>query len=140
MLLGGDVVRVDSGDDDVFVHGVVRPDRSEAIFAIATVGAALHLPGPRLRLPGLDAERRYRIRQAVVGTPTGVIAPLWWGEDTAAARAGAPDQPVPPRWVLPGAEFEGVVMSGATLGRLGVSPPLMQPEQVVLLHVSALAL
>ena len=137
LLLGGDLVRVDTGSDDVFVHGVVRPDRSEAIYAIATVGAPLHLPGPRLRLPGLDAKRHYRIRPALVGTATGVIAPLWWGEDTAEAdRAAAPEHPVPARWVLPGAEYDGVVMSGAALGRLGVSPPLMQPDRVVLLLVT----
>jgi hypothetical protein len=43
---------------------------------------------------------------------------------------------VPPRWVTRGAAYEGVVLSGAALATVGVSPPLMQPDQVVLLHVS----
>ncbi|MFN2319626.1 MAG: alpha-galactosidase [Dermatophilaceae bacterium] len=136
LLLGGDVVRVDTGDDDVFVHGVVQPDRLEAIFAMATVGAPLHLPGPRIRFPGLDADRRYRIRPVFAGTPTGVVAPFWWGEDTCGPdRSDGSVRPVPPRSVLPGAEYEGVVMSGSALGRLGVTPPLMQPDQVVLFHI-----
>ena len=136
LLLGGDVVRVDIGDDDVLVHGVVGADRSEAMYAVVTVGAPLHLPGQRLRLPGLDPSRRYRIRPLFVGTPAGVIAPFWWGEDSRVGEVPA-GPPLPPRWVLPGAHFEGVVMTGSALGRLGVSPPLMQPDRVVLLHASA---
>ncbi|KAB7743807.1 alpha-galactosidase [Nostocoides sp. F2B08] len=138
LLLACDLVRVDTGVDDLFVHGVVRPDRSEAIFAIATVGALLELPGPAVRLPGLQPDRRYRVRPVVVGTPAGVVAPPWWGDDVGAPdRATAPSPPAPPRWVNRGAEFAGVVLPGSVLATVGVSPPLMQPDTVVLLHVGA---
>ena len=138
LLLAGDLVRVDTGVDDLFVHGVVRPDRTEAVFAIATVGALLELPGPAVPLPGLRSDRRYRVRPLVVGSPTGVVAPLWWGEDRGdPTRPLPPSPPAPPRWVTRGAEFDGVVLPGSVLGTVGVSPPLMQPDQVVLLHVES---
>lgn len=137
LLLAGDLVRVDTGIPDLFVHGVVRPDRSEAIFALATVGALLELPGPAVRLPGLQPDRRYRVRPMVVGSPTGVVAPLWWGEDRGdPARPVPPSPPAPPRWVTRGAEYDGVVLPGSVLATVGVSPPLMQPEQVVLVYVT----
>jgi alpha-galactosidase len=137
LLLAGDLVRVDTGVEELFVHGVVRPDRSEALFAIATVGALLELPGPAVRLPGLDPRRRYRVRPVIVGTPTGVVAPLWWGEDLGDPdRAALPSPPAPSRWVARGARYNGTVMAGSALVVVGVSPPLMQPEQVVLLQVS----
>jgi alpha-galactosidase len=138
LLLAGDLVRVDTGIDDLFVHGVVRPDRFEAIYAIATVGALLELPGPAVRLPGLRPDLRYRVRPLVVGSPTGVVAPFWWGEDTGdPARPVPPSPPAPARWVTRGAEYDGVILPGSALASVGVSPPLMQPDQVVLLHVEA---
>jgi alpha-galactosidase len=138
LLLGGDLVRVDTGDPDLFVHGVVSPGRDEAMYALVTVGAPLPLPGQRVRLPGLGPERRYRVRPVFVGTPTGVMAPLWWGEDVG-EHVGplAPAHPAPPRWVGRGARYDGTVLPGSVLTTVGVSPPLMQPEQVVLLHVTA---
>ena len=45
---------MDGFDDHLLVHGVVAPDRSQAIFALATVGSLDAGPGPRLRFRGLD--------------------------------------------------------------------------------------
>ena len=82
------------GDENVFVHGVVAPDRSEALFALATVGTPLHVPGPRIRFTGLAPQARYRVRPVVVGTPpSGLVAPQWWGEDEHAR--GGPVDPAP---------------------------------------------
>ena len=89
LLLGGDLVRVDAGDPNVLAHGVLAPDRSEAVFAIATVGNPVHAPGPRVRFPGLDATTRYRVRPVLVGEPpSGLVAPAWWGEDQAVRANG----------------------------------------------------
>ena len=102
LLLGGDLVRVDSGDPNVLVHGVVSPDRSEAVFALATVGNPLHSPGPRVRFTGLDATTRYRVRPVVVGEPpSGLVAPAWWGDDESTSEQAdawpALDGPPPDR-------------------------------------------
>ena len=51
------LVRMDGYDDNVFVHGVVAPDRSQALFAMAVVGSVSASPGPRLRFRGLDPGR-----------------------------------------------------------------------------------
>ncbi len=140
LLLGGDLVRVDTGDPGVLAHGVVAPDRAEAVFAIATVGNPVHAPGPRIRFPGLDATTRYRVRPVLVGEPpSGLIAPTWWGEDQAVtAQTGARLHSMDhARTVRRGASYPGVVLSGAALAHVGTTPPVMNPEQVVLFHCRA---
>jgi len=140
LLLGGDLVRVDSGDANVLVHGVIASDRSEAVFALATVGNPVHSPGPRVLFTGLDATTRYRVRPVVVGEPpSGLVAPAWWGDDEAVReqRDAAPPSMAHPRTVARGASYPGTLLSGAVLGHVGTTPPLLHPEQVVLFHCRA---
>lgn len=112
LLLGGDLVRVDGPDDAVWVHGVVAPDRSRAIYAMAVVGSPDALPGPALRLPGLDEALVYRVEPLPVGgIPSGLQPPRWWGEP--------------------------VELTGAALAQVGVTPPIVHPDQVVLFRVTA---
>ena len=140
LLLGGDLVRVDSGDANVLVHGVVAPDRSEAIFALATVGNPLHSPGPRVRFTGLDATTRYWVRPVVVGEPpSGLVAPAWWGEPEARPDQGdaRPHSMDHARTVVRGSGYPGTLLSGAALSRVGTTPPVLHPDQVVLFHCRA---
>ncbi|MEP6799537.1 MAG: alpha-galactosidase [Lapillicoccus sp.] len=119
LLLGGDVVRMDGFDDRVRVHGVVAPDRSRAIFAHVVLDSPNSVPGPRLRLRGLDLERRYAVRPALVGAaPSGLGPPQWWGE------------PV-------GGDYPGVVATGAALERTGLAAALLNPDQALLYLVEA---
>lgn len=140
LLLGGDLVRVDSGDPNVLVHGVLAADRSQAFFAIATVGNPLHSPGPRVRFPGLDATTRYRVRPILVGEPpSGLVAPPWWGDDTATRDqdgTGASSMGHP-RTVIRNASYAGAVLTGAALALVGTTPPVLNPDQVVLFHAQA---
>ena len=113
LLLGGEVVRMDGFDPDVLLHGVVAPDRSRAIFAMAVLDSVDASPGPRLRFRGLDPARRYRFRPAIVGAaPSGLQAPGWWG-----AREDG---------------FPGIVLTGGALEHVGVAAPMLHPDQVVL--------
>ena len=41
------------------------------------------------------------------------------------------------RTVRRGASYPGVVLSGAALAQVGTTPPVMNPEQVVLFHCRA---
>jgi alpha-galactosidase len=110
LLLGGDVVRMDGYDDRILVHGVLAPDRSRALFAMAVTDSILPDPAVRLRLRGLDPDAAYRIRPVIVGQePSGLIAPRWWGPDRT-----------------------GRVLSGAALARAGVACPRIHPDQAVL--------
>ncbi len=114
LLLGGEIARMDGFDDNVFVHGVVAPDRSEALVAIAVVGSVSASPGPRLRFRDLERDATYRVRPVVVGTPPGGLQPArWWGA---------------------GPDFPGGVFTGATLAEVGVAAPIVFPDQVALLH------
>ncbi|QIK72623.1 alpha-galactosidase [Propioniciclava coleopterorum] len=113
LLLRGDLIRIDHPDPAILAGGVVAPDRSRAVFSHALVASPdTALPG-RLRLPGLDADRRYRVRPLLAGRPPALRPPAWWGDG------------------------EGVVLTGAALAGAGVAAPLMFPENAVLHLVEA---
>ncbi|RZT86587.1 alpha-galactosidase [Pseudonocardia sediminis] len=113
LLHSGTVVRADSPDPASALHGVVAADGSEAVFALVQLDAPLTSVPGRIRLPGLDPDRRYRV--------------------TAANAGGLPAlRHRPPPWVA-----EGVTLSGAALGHAGVRAPSLQPEHLVLLRATA---
>ncbi len=110
LLHSGRVTVVDHSDPAALVHGVVAHDASEAIFAYVQVAASAGSVPDAARLPGLDHGAHYRVSLVEPAGPAG-------------------DQQLrPPGWV------DGVVLSGAALGRVGLQPPLLWPEQAVLLH------
>ncbi|MEU7908000.1 alpha-galactosidase [Actinoplanes sp. NPDC049118] len=116
LLLGGDIVRMDGYGDRILVHGVVAPDRSRALFAMAITDSIAPDPAVRLRLRGLDPDRRYRIRPLLVGPgPSGLVPPPWWGEDGG-----------------------GRILSGAALEHAGVACPRVHPDQAVLYGVDGI--
>ncbi|MDH6460264.1 alpha-galactosidase [Micromonospora sp. A200] len=114
LLHSGRVVRVDHPDPAVQAHGVVAHDGSQAVYAVSRLTtSATQVPGA-VRLPGLNPARRYAVRP-----PAGLPEP-------------AVLQLAEPGW-LP----EGVTLSGAVLGTVGVQLPALHPEQALLLEVTA---
>jgi alpha-galactosidase len=112
LLLGGDLVRVDFPDPTVFAHGLVAPDQSRALFSVASMAQSAVVSVGRIRLPGLTAQRRYRVEPVQVGSPpSGLHAPFWWEQ--------------------------GAVLSGAALASAGVRAPSLHPEQAALIRVTA---
>jgi alpha-galactosidase len=137
LLLGGDLVRLDFPDSNIVAHGVVAPDRSSAIYTVALIGRSdVMLPG-RLRFPGLDPDRRYRIRPILVGRPpSGLYPPPWWGAITREWEPSGERRAL--GWGLPADGGHGLVLSGAALGATGVMAADMHPEHAILYRVERL--
>ncbi|MBO0594537.1 alpha-galactosidase [Nesterenkonia sp. E16_7] len=114
LLHSGRMVRMDAPDHALQLHGVVRADRREALFAI--IGAALPNTEPlgRFRLRGLDPELGYRLRDVTPGPdPHGFRRTPWWP-----AQAGA-------------------VLSGRALHGVGIQAPWLAPDTLRILHLDA---
>jgi alpha-galactosidase len=113
LLHSGQVVVADHPDPAVWVNGVVAADGSDAIFGIVTVDRSLTWPPGKVRLPGLDADRRYRVTPVPPADfyPEASHVPEWWAK--------------------------GVRMSGAALAQSGVQIPSMFPQYLHLLRATA---
>ncbi|HWI00673.1 MAG TPA: GH36 C-terminal domain-containing protein [Propionibacteriaceae bacterium] len=133
MLFRGEFVRLDFPDESVSVNGVVAPDGSRAMYSYASVGRSEVVLLGRLRLPGLDPDRRYSVRPLLIGgPPAGLRAPVWWGAQQLAPEPYVdPDEQTP--LVQPSrAQPPGVVLTGAALQSTGLMAPIIHPEQAVI--------
>jgi alpha-galactosidase len=115
LVHGGTVVRADHPDPSLWVHGVVAPDRAEALFALVGVETGTFSSPGAVRLPGLDPERRYTVRPVMPEQTTAVLAAT-------------------PPWLADG----GVRLSGRVLGTAGLQAPPLRPGELVLLHLDDL--
>ncbi len=112
LLHSGDLVVADHPDPAIWVNGVVSTGRDRALFSIAAVDRSVTWPPGRVRLPGLDPDRRYRVRPVAPADryPEAPQVPPWWDE--------------------------GVIATGRTLARVGVQIPAMYPEYLHLLQAT----
>ncbi len=111
LLHGGDVVHGDHHDLALWLHGVVAPDRSRAVYALVQTATSVQSPPGRIRLPGLDDDTVYH------------VTPLAPGDHC----HGPADGP-PPWW------DEGVRLPGRVLSAVGVQAPVQYPERLVLIE------
>lgn len=113
LLHSGVVVHSDQPDPALWVHGVVAPDGGEAIMTIVAVATGVTSPPGKVRIPGLDPAGVYGVRPLapgdVLGGRTGSDNLAWWRD--------------------------GATLPGAVLGQVGVQAPVLNPEQMVLLHL-----
>lgn len=124
VLHNGELVRLDHPDDTLVVHGVVASDGSQALYSFVSMARAVVSSPGRVRLPGLEAESRYRVEPVLLGgIPNSMRPAPWWGPVTAAGGYSDHSQATfadgPP----------SVELSGAVLASLGVVMPVIQPEQ-----------
>lgn len=114
LLHRGDVVRLDAPDDATIAHGVVAPDRSNAVFSVAQMATSRAPTPPRLEFRGLDPDRVYRVsRIEMPGDPLGL----------------ALEQP---GWITAAAET-----SGEALQTIGLQLPRLLPESALLVRLDA---
>ncbi|MGV9627192.1 alpha-galactosidase [Streptomyces sp. NPDC003487] len=112
LLHTGTVVRADHHDPALWLHGVVAPDRSRAVYALVQTATSVQSPPGRVRLPGLDPDALYRLAPLAPGDrpegPTGFPLPWWRGD--------------------------GVELPGHVLTTAGVQAPAQYPERAVLVE------
>jgi alpha-galactosidase len=118
LLHTGTLVHADLTDPALEVTGVVSPDRSDALFAMIATGTSASYPPGTVGLPGLDPDRTYHVRPQ----PPGDVA------DGNAATWGA---------ALPWCTPQGVRLNGRTLGTVGLRLPVLFPDRVLLVRVTA---
>ena len=110
----GVAVHADVPDPAYSLYGTVAKDRSEALYAFASVATSRQEAPGRVGLPGLDPAVTYDVR---------MIYPE--GEDVFLHRGNV-------GWI-PG----GMSASGALLGEVGIPMPIIGPEQAILIRVTA---
>jgi alpha-galactosidase len=118
LLHTGTLVHADVTDSAYSVTGVVAPDRSDALFALTATSTSVSYPPGTVALPGLAENRTYQVRPQ----PPGDVA------DGNAAAWGA---------ALPWCTPQGVRLNGRTLGTVGLRLPVLYPDRVLLVRVSA---
>jgi alpha-galactosidase len=111
LLHTGRMVRVEQPDDSAFVHGVVAQDMSRAIFAFVALRGMPSATPNALRLEGLDQSANYRVK---------LVEPA--GKAHYIGRQS-------PSWL------DGVILTGAALSLVGVRPPILAPENAILIEV-----
>ena len=132
---------MDFPDESLAAHGVVAADRSEAIYSHASVSRSDVVILGRLRFPGLDPQRRYRVRPLVVGRPpTGLAVPAWWGMGHVRRRPPLGENDSLSAWGLPADGGPGVIVTGAALGSTGLMAAGMNPDHAILYRAEAVEL
>ena len=114
ILHSGTAVHTDPSDPALRVVGAVTAGRDEALFSIATVATLEEALPERIRLPGLDPGRRYRVR---LRDEIGAARHLW----------------ITPAWLSQGE----VTLTGRVLSTVGLQLPVLWPAQALVLHLTS---
>ena len=114
LLHAGSVVRMDTVDDAVIVHGVVAPDRREALVSYAVVEATDSALAPPLVFGGLDPHTRYRAEVVDLGAMPNVV------------------QDAGPPWLA-----KGITLPGSALETTGLQMPLLSPGNAIVVLLRA---
>ncbi|MBW3087181.1 alpha-galactosidase [Bifidobacterium sp. 82T24] len=106
------MVHADSADPSVRLDGVVKPDRSAAIYRFTQLTTSATYPVAPMHVPGLDPAKNYLIQPVPVNVDITAISngqtPLgWWNAD-------------------------GITLSGAQLASYGLRMPSLDPANAVL--------
>ncbi|ONI75595.1 alpha-galactosidase [Kribbella sp. ALI-6-A] len=114
LLHTGRVVRADRGSEDFLLHGVVARDGSRAVYSAVQLTQSITSDVGRVRLPGLDPARTYRVSKTKTPGAEPRHAAAWW---------------------VDGGQVE---LNGAALAAVGVHIPAQWPENAILLDVQAI--
>ena len=113
LIHSGKVIRADYPDENHYLHGVIA--NSEALFAYVQLQPIQTSHAPNLRFPGLERDKNYRVKVVEPAGRTGMMLIQ------------------PPKWVA-----EGAVATGAALIEIGLTAPILQPAQALLIEITAI--
>ena len=118
LLHTGDLVRADLPDEQgLLVTGTVALGGEQAAYTVVRTHTGPSAAPGLVTLPGLDPARTYTVRvrpEAGLPAVTQVRGPRWWDEGLG----------------------DGVRVSGAALGQVGLALPVLAPAQGFLLHLT----
>ena len=114
LVATGTLVHVDTADPGLDVRAVVAADRSQAFATVTQTQSLISSPTGRIRIPGLDPDRAYRVR---VVTPGGIVqepaqSPLMW-------------------------MHHDTILTGRQLALAGVRPPVQNPQRATVIEIVA---
>ena len=112
LVATGRTVNVDGTDAGVDVRGMVSPDGDHGVFTIAQTATTVAYPPGRVRLPGLDPDRVYRVELLVRPTHDPAQSPLAWAETE-------------------------LRLTGRQLATVGLRPPVQFPQQAAVVEATA---
>lgn len=113
LLHGGTPWRLETNDPGLIVHGVVAPDRSQAVYAVVCTDSTREGVTPTVRCPGLDDAALYQVK--LIGMPE---------------RLPYLNKKVP--MALLGGMLK---VPGAVLAQFGVNLPIIEPDGAILIEL-----
>jgi alpha-galactosidase len=115
LVATGRTVDVDGTDPGIDVRGIVADDAESAVFTITQIETSVAYPPGRVRMPGLDPDRRYRVAVLTAGEPHGDA-----GQSTLA-------------WTV-----HPTVLTGRELASVGIRPPVQLPQRSTVVELTAI--
>jgi alpha-galactosidase len=112
LIASGRVVHVDGTEPGIDVRGMVAADAASAVFTIVQTATSAAYPPGRIRMPGLDPARSYRLRVLMRDGADAGQSPLAWAE-------AAP------------------LLTGRELAEAGVRAPVQRPQQAMVVELTA---
>ena len=112
LIASGRVVHVDGTEPGIDVRGMVAADAASAVFTIVQTATSAAYPPGRIRMPGLDPARSYRLRVLMRDGADAGQSPLAWAD-------AAP------------------LLTGRELAEAGVRAPVQRPQQAMVVELTA---
>ena len=97
LLHSGRMVRLDTGDDTAWMHGVVAADQSTALMCYVQLDVPRHDQAVAMRIPGLDPARRYQATDVTPGHRAGLVNGLASGVQASGAALAEIGLAIPPQ-------------------------------------------
>ncbi|NNC11396.1 alpha-galactosidase [Planctomonas sp. JC2975] len=120
LIHSGRAVHVDRPGTEDAAYGTVAHDRSRALLAYVVLATSPNETPARLRIPGLDPDRHYRVAPGLPVDPHAVAfgaVPVWLKDAIASGEAA--------------------VVSGRVLAEAGLPLPALHPEHAMVLELVA---